>query len=101
MFIPSVKFKKKILKKINNKKIFYVPNSSFNYKKKRKINIELLKKFKGKNYFVYAGNLGKAQSIENILKAALILKDISDVIFIIIGDGSEKVNYLNLKKIMT
>ncbi len=98
LFIPSVKFKKKILEKINNKKIFYVPNSSFNYKKKRKINIELLKKFKGKNYFVYAGNLGKAQSIENILKAALILKDISDVIFIIIGDGSEKSKLLKFKK---
>ena len=32
------------------------------------------------------------------MKAALILKDISDVIFIIIGDGSEKSKLLKFKK---
>ena len=65
--------------------------------KKRKINIELLKKFKGKNYFVYAGNLGKDKVLKHF-ESSLILKDISDVIFIIIGDGSEKSKLLKFKK---
>jgi glycosyltransferase involved in cell wall biosynthesis len=42
----------------------------------------------GKN-FVFAGNIGEAQSVETIIKAANILKDKSDVSFHIVGDGTK------------
>lgn len=39
--------------------------------------------------FVFAGNIGKAQSIETIIKAANELKTENNIMFHIIGDGSE------------
>lgn len=46
---------------------------------------------------VYAGNLGKVQGVDVILKAASLMKDYSDIKFIIFGNGSEEDN---LKKIV-
>lgn len=48
-------------------------------------------------YVVYAGNLGKVQGVDVILKAASLMKDYSDIKFIIFGNGSEEDN---LKKIV-
>lgn len=46
-------------------------------------------KIEQKEYnFVFAGNIGKAQSIETIIKAASELKDDSNIKIHIIGDGS-------------
>ena len=41
-------------------------------------------------YVTYAGNLGKAQSIDTILAAAEIIKDKTDIQFAIFGSGTEK-----------
>ena len=38
----------------------------------------------------FAGNLGKAQDLPNLVAAAEILKDRSDIKWIVVGDGSEK-----------
>lgn len=46
---------------------------------------------------VYAGNLGKVQGVDVILKAASLMKDYSDIKFVIFGNGSEEDN---LKKIV-
>ena len=46
---------------------------------------------------VYAGNLGKVQGVEVILEAASLLKETSDVQFVIFGNGSEEDN---LKKMI-
>lgn len=46
--------------------------------------------------FVFAGNIGKAQSVETIIKAANELKDRNDIIIHIVGDGS---SYENCKKL--
>ena len=39
--------------------------------------------------FVFAGNIGKIQSVETIIKAANLLKDRNDIKFHIVGDGSD------------
>ena len=39
---------------------------------------------------MFAGNIGQAQDFENVMKAALLLKDEKDVKFIIVGDGRKK-----------
>ena len=61
----------------------------------------LVKKWKlseEKFYVVYAGNMGIAQNVETILKAALKVEDYEDIEFIMIGDGAKKndvVKFLN------
>jgi glycosyltransferase involved in cell wall biosynthesis len=44
----------------------------------------------GRKIFIYAGNLGEAQGIENFSQVMLNLKDQSDCGFLIIGRGSKK-----------
>ena len=62
--------------------------------------------FLKQNYIIFAGNLGKAQSLDTLIDAAYLLRNKSDINFILIGDGSEKrnlidkVNKLNLKNII-
>lgn len=48
--------------------------------------------------FIFAGNIGKAQSIETIIKAANELKDKNNILFHIIGDGSELSNIQLMSK---
>ena len=44
----------------------------------------------GRKIFIYAGNLGEAQGVENFSQVMLSLKDRSDCGFLIIGRGSKK-----------
>lgn len=46
--------------------------------------------FIGKFIIMYAGNIGSAQGIDNLLKSALLLKEKSEIQFIVIGEGIEK-----------
>jgi glycosyltransferase involved in cell wall biosynthesis len=49
--------------------------------------------FPGQDYFriLFAGNMGKAQALEVVLEAALLLKDqCPHICFILVGDGVEK-----------
>ena len=48
-------------------------------------------------YVVYAGNLGKVQGVDVILKTASLMKNYRDIKFVIFGNGSEEEN---LKKIV-
>jgi len=59
------------------------------------INIKIKKLIKDKFVFVYGGNLGIAQDIPNILRLAKNFIYHKDVIFLIIGNGSE---YKKIKK---
>lgn len=78
---------------INDDKIEYLPQyaeSLFIPEKCRKIgngNIDLL----------FAGNIGKAQNIDLIIKAADILRDIKNLNWHVVGDGSE---FQNCKKMV-
>ncbi|MCD8378052.1 MAG: glycosyltransferase family 4 protein [Candidatus Gastranaerophilales bacterium] len=44
-------------------------------------------------YVLYAGNIGKAQNIEVIIKAAVRLRKIEKIKFVIVGDGVDKEFY--------
>jgi glycosyltransferase involved in cell wall biosynthesis len=95
----SKAFKKKI-KLITNKNIHIVENSHFNLNKKKKVILpkELLKILN--NYFcvVFAGNIGKAQSIETILETAVKIKNFKKIFILIVGDGSDKDFAINFIK---
>jgi glycosyltransferase involved in cell wall biosynthesis len=95
----SKAFKKKI-KLITNKNIHVVENSHFNLNKKKKVILpkELLKILN--NYFcvVFAGNIGKAQSIETILETAVKIKTFKKIFILIVGDGSDKDFAINFIK---
>ncbi len=59
-------------------------------------NIEECKKTKNSNIdLMFAGNIGKAQSIDTVVEAANILKKHNNVIFHIVGDGQELDNMKN------
>ncbi len=47
---------------------------------------------RGQFYVVYAGNLGKVQGVEVILKAAKLLINRNNIRFVIFGNGSEEVS---------
>ncbi len=49
-----------------------------------------LKLARDKFYVVYAGNLGKVQGIEVILKAATLMRENTNIRFLIFGNGSEE-----------
>lgn len=51
---------------------------------------------KSKFYVVYAGNLGYAQNIEIILKAARVLKERDNIQFLIFGRGAQEKEYLQM-----
>ena len=40
---------------------------------------------------MFAGNIGSAQAVEVIMEAATLLKEYSDIQFVIIGDGSREI----------
>lgn len=88
--IAQSKAFKKNIKKYTQKKINVIENSHFNTEiKKIKIpkNIENL--LKNKFCITFSGNIGRAQSIETILKACKKLSDYKKVHIILIGGGSE------------
>ena len=78
---------------ISKEKLHYLPQwaedfySNSDIKNERKDN---------KFTLTFAGNIGKAQSVDTIIKAANLAKDNKDIIWQIIGDGSE---FENVKKL--
>lgn len=53
---------------------------------------------KNKFYAVYAGNIGKMQNVEIVVKAAKELQDNKDIHFLIIGDGARREEIANMVK---
>lgn len=87
----SEKFKKNI-KKITNSKVLVLYNPSKDFFMKNNTYID-----KKKLKFVYAGNIGKVQSIQNIVEVANQFKKQKNLTFEIIGSGSE---YDKIKKLI-
>lgn len=92
------------IKKYCNKKIYVVENFHWNLKPKSKIKFNNSLKKIINNYFcvTFAGNIGKAQSVITILKAAKKLETYKQIKFLFVGDGSEVIkckNYINKKNI--
>jgi glycosyltransferase involved in cell wall biosynthesis len=69
---------------IDNKTISHLPQYA------EDLFTETLKVSKSNKYnFVFAGNIGDMQSVDTIVKAANELRDYSDIVFHIVGDGSK------------
>ena len=106
ILIQSKGFYKKINLLNKNTQIKYLPNFYLKESSQTRFNKKYDKFFKRKFIFVFAGNLGKAQSLHTLIDAAYLLRNQSDINFILIGDGSEKrnliakVDKLNLKNII-
>ena len=83
IFVQSETFKKKISKNINKKiEVLFNPEN----KKVRKKNTNI----KSKNFIItYAGNIGKAQSFDTLVKAVRKMNN-PNIKIHIYGDGSEK-----------
>ena len=81
-------------------KIEYYPNSVLLNTQKTSFTLpEELREVLENNFcVVFAGNIGKAQSIETILAAAHSLKDMAQVKFVIVGSGS-KLDWLRDQKV--
>lgn len=90
ILISSKGFKESILAKGNYAhKLVYFPNWAEDSILKGNADYpipELPKGFK----IIFAGNIGMAQDVMSIVKAALILKDQLDIHFIFLGDGRSK-----------
>jgi len=71
------------------------PNQIFPIK--RKDNIFLKQSFfKNKFVVMYSGNIGLSQDLENIIYLADSLKEIDDILFVLIGEGAYKDKLINL-----
>lgn len=87
--ISSMGFKKLLLDKgVPEEKIKYLPNFCEDTSK----NAEFKKIPALPEGFIimFAGNIGEAQNMENVMKSALLLKDEKDIHFVFVGDGRKK-----------
>ena len=93
IYITSKGFKKKLVSYgIEEEKITYLPQWAEDIYKDVMIekDTELENLCKDKFNILFAGNVGKAQSIDTIINAANICKENKSIQWIIVGDGSEK-----------
>jgi glycosyltransferase involved in cell wall biosynthesis len=109
LMVQSEGFKKSILSKGDfASKIVYVPNWAEDlYLEKNKVNEEAIKGSLPDGFKVmFAGNVGAAQDVDSIVKAANETRDIPEIKWIIVGDGrarvgvEEEVNKLGLTDIV-
>lgn len=89
-FISSLGFRKLLVERgVENRKIYYFPNwcdAAMSDLGGAAETPELPKGFK----IIFAGNLGEAQNLENVLEAARRLKDRTDIQWIFLGDGRKR-----------
>ncbi|WP_129408537.1 glycosyltransferase family 4 protein [Marinitoga lauensis] len=99
IFMSSFSFEKyfKEYHNIDNNLIYFPVYAETIFEKNRKEKIE--NPYNNKFNLLFAGNIGKMQSVETIIKAADLLKNNNDILFHIVGDGSEKDNMVNLAKL--
>jgi len=103
ILVQSYSFEKKI-KKYTKKKIFFSYFPSWPEAFPFTIKDNILERYKDDNLFkiVFTGNIGEAQNFDNLLKAAEILKNQKDIMWIIVGGGrklNEIQNFLETEKI--
>lgn len=94
LYITSKGFKEKLVSYgINEKDIVYLPQWAENFYKNTNIEIDedLENLTKDKFNILFAGNVGKAQSVDTIINAANECRENKDIQWIIVGDGSEKI----------
>lgn len=94
LMVQSEGFKESILSKGNfSEKIVFVPNWAEDlYLEKRFVEPEKVREIMPKGFKVmFAGNIGVAQDVESIVKAANETRNIPEIKWVIVGDGRAKV----------
>lgn len=95
LLVQSEGFKESILSKGDfASKIVYVPNWAEDlYFDKKEINTESVSSMMPDGFRVmFAGNVGAAQDVDSIIKAANETKDIQEIKWVIVGDGRARAN---------
>jgi len=92
ILVQSPYFKKYIKKqRINENKIIYYPYYAENFYKIVEPSSKIKSLFGDGLNIVFAGNIGVAQSFDTIIEAAKIIhKSLSNIHFIVIGDGRDR-----------
>ena len=97
ILVQSKGFKPAVSQYTNSLKISYFPNSILDTKKitpsNHKIHKNLIETLKEYKCFIFAGNLGEAQSLETIIKCCECLINESKFRMVLIGSGS-RINWL-------
>ena len=92
LLVQSKAFFDPVSKYAPAKKIVYYPNSvdpsALESADAEKIPENILNVLETNFCFVFAGNIGSAQSVETIVGAAKLLKDIPEIRLVIVGSGS-------------
>jgi glycosyltransferase involved in cell wall biosynthesis len=91
ILVQSKAFIPKVSKLAGVTSVFYYPNFFPNipYKKNYESSI-FYKGFDSAFPLLFAGNIGLAQAVDVIIEAANILKEVKDIHFVIMGDGSRR-----------
>ena len=95
LLVQSDGFKKSIQSKGDfESKIVYAPNWAEDlYLEKKKINEESISAMMPDGFRVmFAGNVGAAQDVDSIIKAANETRDIPEIKWVIVGDGRARTN---------
>ncbi|NUU95823.1 glycosyl transferase family 1 [Marinitoga sp. 1135] len=98
IFMSSYSFEKyfKEYHKIKNNLIYFPMYAENIFESNEEDNID--NAYSKSFNLLFAGNIGKMQSTETIVKAAKELEEYEDILFHIVGDGSEKQNMEQLAK---
>jgi len=95
-FIPFIE------NKISKDKIIFIPNGvitkEFEVEDSKVKNFRKSLGLEDKLVVIYAGNVGLANDIKCIIKSAEILRNYKDIIFLIIGGGIKKKEYIEYTK---
>lgn len=76
-------------RRVSDDKIEYLPNWSDDAIT-QKSNVEEIPQLPNGFIVMFAGNIGEAQNIENLLASACLLKESKDIHFVFLGDGRKK-----------
>ncbi len=94
----NVQYIKDCNPELNHEKLHLLPNwENLPKYKNKEISDEILVKYRLKDKFVliFGGNIGRPQKMENIIHLAKACQDIPDIVFFIIGSGTEKQNLVD------
>ena len=98
IFATSPSFVQEIQKRTERAdKVSYWPQYAEEFYRKEKPSLSAAIPADGKFQIIFTGNIGKAQGLEILPKAAMLLKD-RKIRFIVVGDGRDRENFLSQLK---
>ena len=87
--ISSMGFKQLLIEKgVPEEKIEYLPN--FCEDTLGNTTLKTIPELPNGFIVMFAGNIGEAQNMENVMKSALLLKEEKEIHFVLVGDGRKK-----------